>query len=206
MSSVEHKRDFSKCLVGHCCVYGDENQWENFDRMELWWNLVGENYEVVEKVAKVMVVRVPSAFKKENLQDCPRGYNMFTAMEDGENADMCTVAAELGFMPWYYEKQIMPWAPIKELKASDLYYIESVCVRPEYRNSGIGTEILRRIKPMVSRFFREKNPFLVLFASPVEMEPSDPGFEEAKVRLRNWYLRNGFMHANERAETLVYRR
>lgn len=195
------KYRYGKDLIGHCCMYASEEESE-LNEMELWWNLF-DGDDIVEKVAQVNIRRIYSPFKSESAKLCWPGYDLFEVMDD-EDIDKSTVAIELGFMPEYYERRIMPWAPVKELRTSDLYYIENVYVSPEYRNSGIGTEILHRIKPMVSRFFREKNPFLVLLASPVEMEHSDPEFGEMKMRLRKFYLRNGFGHIQADTDTMVY--
>ena len=200
MSSAEREQDLIVDLMGHFCVYGDEDQ-SDFDAIKLWWDLIDNDDNFVEEVATVMITRVPSEFKRGNRKYCPPGYNMFIAM-DCTSGDLTVVALELGLG----SNEEKSWAATFGLKASDLYYVDSVYVKPEWRGMGIGANILHRIKPMISRHFQVNSPLIVLLPSPVEIDRDDPNYEKMKERLRNWYLRNGFIYADEGSETLVYER
>ena len=199
MSSAEREQDLTSQLMGHFCVYGDEDQ-SDFDAIKLWWNLMDSDDNFVEEVATVMITRVPSEFKRGNRKYCPPGYNMLIAM-DSASGDLTVVALELGLG----DEEEATWAAIFGLKTSDLYYVDSVYVKPEWRGLGIGANILHRIKPMISRHFQVNSPLIVLLPSPVEIDRADPNFEKMKERLRNWYLRNGLMCIAKDSQTLCFK-
>ena len=100
-------------------------------------------------------------FKKEHKE-----YLIFVA------ADGDTVASAM----FVY---LIPKVPKPNGKAKYIAYLTNVFTRKEYRNQGVGTELLTHIKG-----YLEKQNCELLFVWPSE-------------KSRNWYERNGFCRENE---------
>lgn len=80
----------------------------------------------------------------------------------------------------------------EETPCSSLVYIDELVVVPDYRNRGIGTEMLRRMSELV-----DMNKTLVaLKALPIvdEMEDRTP---ELKNQLKRFYTKLGFRHSGD---------
>lgn len=76
----------------------------------------------------------------------------------------------------------IPKTPKPQRTAKSIAYLTNVYTRKEYRNKGIGTELLQAIKERLAKEHCE-----MLFAWP-------------SANSVNWYLRNGFCAENEMLE------
>ena len=82
---------------------------------------------------------------------------------------------------------------VETTPCSSLVYIDELMVEPEYRNLGIGTEMLKRMSQVV-----DLNKALVaLKAYPIVDNKSEERTPELKKQLKNFYAKLGFRHSGE---------
>ena len=76
---------------------------------------------------------------------------------------------------------------------SSLVYIDEIVVDPQYRNMGIGTEMLKRMSQVV-----DMNKALVaLKAFPIVDDDTEERTAELKKQLKHFYSKLGFRHSGE---------
>ena len=76
---------------------------------------------------------------------------------------------------------------------SSLVYIDEIVVDPQYRNMGIGTEMLKRMSQVV-----DMNKALVaLKAFPIVDDETEERTAELKKQLKHFYSKLGFRHSGE---------
>lgn len=76
---------------------------------------------------------------------------------------------------------------------SSLVYIDELVVEPEFRNAGIGTEMLKRMSQVVDM----NRALVALKAFPIVDEKSAERTPELKKQLKHFYSKLGFRHSGE---------
>ncbi|MCW8830210.1 MAG: GNAT family N-acetyltransferase [Gammaproteobacteria bacterium] len=81
----------------------------------------------------------------------------------------------------------------EETPCSGLVYIAELMVEPEYRNHGLGTEMMKRMSQVVDM----NNALVALKAVPIVDEESEQRTPELKNQLKRFYTKIGFRHSGE---------
>ncbi|MBC8509388.1 MAG: GNAT family N-acetyltransferase [Chloroflexi bacterium] len=82
---------------------------------------------------------------------------------------------------------------IEKTPCSSLVYIDELVVEPEYRNRGVGTEMLKRMSEIV-----DMNKTLVaLKAFPIVDDDTKARSPDLKKQLKHFYSKIGFRHSGE---------
>ena len=76
---------------------------------------------------------------------------------------------------------------------SSLVYIDELLVEPDYRNAGIGTEMLKRMSQVVDL----NRALVALKAFPIVDDKTEERTPELKKQLKHFYSKIGFRHSGE---------
>lgn len=77
----------------------------------------------------------------------------------------------------------------ESIEAGDLLYIESICLRENYKNKGYGTKILLEIIDY-AKFLNINR--IVLSPQPIGFRKEDKLFQQKVLSLEAWYKKYGF--------------
>lgn len=81
----------------------------------------------------------------------------------------------------------------EETPCGGLVYISELMVEPEYRNHGLGTEMMKRMSQIVDM----NNALVALKAVPIVDEKTEQRTPELKNQLKRFYTKIGFRHSGE---------
>ena len=81
----------------------------------------------------------------------------------------------------------------EETPCGGLVYIAELMVEPEYRNHGLGTEMMKRMSQVVDM----NNVLVALKAVPIIDEETEKRTPELKNQLKRFYTKIGFRHSGE---------
>lgn len=146
----------------------------------------------------VKLERVPSHFNTRTRKAIGRAYRMSDNMFD--SADLVRVCEDMNLETEVWQEAVMG----KNLKRSDLYYIEELFVEPKFRGQGLGSHILRALPKEIRINLHEQRPVIAVIPYPIEYSPSDPACKDAYLRLVSFYKRNGYAFPKENTQTMIY--
>lgn len=146
----------------------------------------------------VKIERIPSHFNVRTKKALGRAYRMSDIMFDA--GDLTKVCEEMHLETEAWQEAVMG----KNLKRSDLYYIEELFVELKFRGQGLGSHILRVLPKEIRINLHEQKPVIAVIPYPIEYSPSDPACKDAYLRLVSFYKQNGYSFTKESTSTMIY--
>lgn len=146
----------------------------------------------------VQIKRIPSHFNTRTRKAIGNSYRMLDCAFDA--GDLMQLVHDMQLETDDWQDAVMG----KQLKRSDLYYIEELFVEPKFRGQGLAMHMLRSLPAQLRLHLHEKKPVIAVIPYPLEYKPEDPQLSEAYARLVTLYQRQGYSFPEGSTNTMIF--
>jgi GNAT superfamily N-acetyltransferase len=164
---------------------------EEFETINIEFKL-----DEVKRIADICIIRIPYD-KNPRIRKLHKPKLDTEAKMDSYDTDLALIAEWL-----FYDNTAITAIIKKQLLRNDLYYIEKIYVEPEFRGTGFGTFILKKLYHIIRAHTREYNPVVMLIPSAVEYVTGSIEHATMTGRLEKWYRRNGFIPIEDNSSNI----